>query len=110
MGFFSKLFGRKNNEEVPVVLSPNGDEDDSIDFEALEYYVYFEKQVFGPYYLSEVRQLPLLPDTLITTNTLNNVWFHAQAFECFDDKFGIVTADEAMPRFTINEFGEVVEL
>ena len=25
MGFFSKLFGRKNNEEAPVVLSPNGD-------------------------------------------------------------------------------------
>lgn len=110
MGFFNRLFGRKNQNTDTVVLSPNGDESDSINFGSFAYYVYFERQIFGPYDLAGVRQLPLLPDTLITTNTLNNVWFHAQAFECFDDKFGIVASLEATSRFTINEFGEVVEL
>lgn len=110
MGFWGRLFGRKNQNTDTVVLSPNGNEDDSIDFGSLEYYVYFERQVFGPYDLAGIRELPLLPDTLITTNTLNNVWFHAQAFECFDDKFGTIEVAEATPRFTINEFGEVVEL
>lgn len=108
MGLFNKLFGGKNKNTA--VLTPNGGEEDGIDFSSLEYYVYFEKQVFGPFDLAEIRQLPLLPDTLVTTDTLNNVWFHAQAFECFDDIFGRSAAPESMPRFTINESGEIVEL
>lgn len=82
MGFFSRLFGckkkdsHKNKNSGDVFLSPE-----------LLFYVNFENTTFGPFTLDEIREYPLLEDTLITTNTLAGEWFEARYFECFDDIF-----------------------
>lgn len=47
----------------------------------------FEGCVYGPFLLSEIKEYPLLEDTLITTNTLGGDWYEAKYFECFDDMF-----------------------
>jgi hypothetical protein len=60
---------------------------------------------YGPLTLSELKidyGEYLTADTLITTDTLNNEWYEAQCFECFDDLFN------ARQGFRINEFGEIV--
>lgn len=80
MAFFKRLFGKNKNtedsEEVNVFASSD-----------LLYYVYFEEMIFGPFSLSEIKEYPLLEDTLITTNTLDGEWYEARYFECFDDMF-----------------------
>ena len=69
MGFFKRLFGCKKKTETT------------------ESGVNFEETVFGPFSLSEIKEYPLLEDTLITTNTLGGEWYEAKYFECFDEMF-----------------------
>lgn len=80
MGFFKRLFGCKKKTETTesgnVFSSPD-----------LQFYVNFEDTIFGPFLLSEIKEYPLLEDTLITTNTLGGEWYEAKYFECFDEMF-----------------------
>lgn len=80
MGFFRRLFCCKTKTEVSelgdVFSSPN-----------LQFYVKLEETVYGPFLLVEIKEYPLLEDTLITTNTLNGEWYEAKYFECFDEMF-----------------------
>lgn len=82
MGFFSRLFGcrkkdsHKNENYGDVFLSQN-----------LLFYVNLENTTYGPFTLEEIKEYPLLEDTLITTNTLGGDWYEAKYFECFDDMF-----------------------
>lgn len=79
MGFFRRLFGRKKSkagESGDVFSSPD-----------LLFYINLEDTVYGPFSLSEIKEYPLLEDTLITTNTLNGEWYEARYFECFDEMF-----------------------
>lgn len=79
MGFFKRLFCRRKNKDSrygDVFSSPY-----------LQFFVNFEGCVYGPFSLSEIKEYPLLEDTLITTNTLGGDWYEAKYFECFDDMF-----------------------
>lgn len=78
MGFFKRLFGKKD------IKSESGDIFSSPD---LLFYILLEETVFGPFSLSEIKEYPLLEDTMITTNTLNGEWYEAKYFECFDEMF-----------------------
>ena len=80
MGFFKRLFGCKKKTET----TESGDVFSSPD---LQFYVNFEETVFGAFSLSEIKEYPLLEDTLITTNTLGGEWYEAKYFECFDEMF-----------------------
>lgn len=82
MGFFSRLFGRKKKDTQTE--NNSGDIFSSPD---LFFYVYFEDMTFGPFTLDEIKEYPLLEDTLITTNTLGGEWYEAKYFECFNDMF-----------------------
>lgn len=80
MGFFRRLFGKKRKTEA----LESGDVFSSPD---LQFYVHYEETVYGPFSLVEIKEYPLLEDTLITTNTLNGEWYEAKYFECFDEMF-----------------------
>lgn len=80
MGFFRRLFGCKKKTEV----LESGDVFSSPD---LQFYVNCEEIVYGPFSLVEIKEYPLLEETLITTNTLNGDWYEAKYFECFDEMF-----------------------
>ena len=92
MGLLSKLFGKKK-EENPF------------ENEGIQYFVKMDEVVFGPFSLEEIRQYPLLDDTLVTTNTLNGEYHEAKYFECFDD---IVQSSE--PDFKIADDGTIIYL
>lgn len=51
------------------------------------YYIYLNEIVYGPYRLDQMVDLPLLPDTMVTTNRLNGEWYEARNFGCFAHKF-----------------------
>lgn len=97
MGFFSRFFGnkkkntKKDDRDGNVFSSPS-----------LLFYVNFENTIFGPFTLEEIKEYPLLEDTLITTNTLEGEWFEAKCFECFDDMFN------SHLRFSISEDGTII--
>lgn len=93
MGLFSKLFGMKKTQENPFEES------------GVQYYIKMDEDIFGPFTLDEVRQYPLLDDTLVTTNTLNGEFYEAKYFECFDD---IVQSTE--PDFKIADDGTIIYL
>ncbi len=57
------------------------------------YYIYLNEIVYGPYRLDQMVDLPLLPDTLVTTNKLNGEWYEARYFGCFAHKFMMVSTD-----------------
>lgn len=63
-----------DNSEIPIY---NGD----------IYYIYMNDVIYGPYLFEQMIDLPLLPDTLITTTKLGGEWYEARNFECFADKF-----------------------
>jgi len=92
MGLFSKIFGKKKS-------------DNPFDEEGIQYYIKIDDEAFGPFTLAEVRQYPLLEDTLVSTNTLNGEFYEAKYFECFDD---IVQSLE--PDFKIADDGTIVYL
>lgn len=54
------------------------------------YYIYLNNIIYGPYLLDQMQDLPLLPDTLITTNRLNGEWYEAKDFACFANKFRMI--------------------
>ena len=54
------------------------------------YYIYLDNIIYGPYLLDQMQDLPLLPDTLITTNRLNGEWYEAKDFACFANKFRMI--------------------
>ena len=56
-------------------------------FSGIAYYILIDNTIFGPFSLDEMKQYPLLEDTLITTNTLDGDWHEARYFECFSDLF-----------------------
>lgn len=97
MGFFSRLFGSKkkdsqaNENSGDVFSSPN-----------LMFYVNFENTIYGPFTLEEIKEYPLLEDTLITTNTLGGEWYEAKYFECFDAMFNPYSG------FRITEDGTII--
>ena len=91
MGFLKKLFTKKTKTDTSS----------SIDEANLHYFINVENEVYGPFSLSELKSYPIMEDTLITTNTLDE-WYEAKYFECFDDIF------TAQRGFRINEFGEIV--
>ncbi len=82
MGFFSWLFGRKKKDS-----QSNENSGDVFSSPGLMFYIYLDNTVFGPFSLEEIKEYPLLEDTLITTNTLGGEWYEAKYFECFDDMF-----------------------
>ena len=80
MGFFKRIFCRKKqavSTDSRNVFSTPG----------LQFFINFEGTVFGPFSLSEIKEYPLLENTLVTTNTLNGEWYEAKYFECFDEMF-----------------------
>lgn len=93
MGLLSRLFGVKTSQKNPF-------EEDGI-----QYYVKMDEDVFGPFSLAEIRQYPLLEDTLVTTNTLNGEFYEAKYFECFDD-----IIQSAEPEFKIADDGTIIYL
>ena len=56
-------------------------------YSSLLYYVNMDGTTFGPFSLEKLKSYPLLEDTLMTTNTLNGMWYEAKYFECLDDLF-----------------------
>lgn len=46
-----------------------------------KFYIKMDEQEFGPYTLDEIKELPLLDDTLITEARLNGVWYPAKEFD-----------------------------
>lgn len=56
-------------------------------YASLLYYVYLDGGKYGPFSLEQLKTYPLLEDTLVTTNTLNGIWYEAKYYECFDDLF-----------------------
>lgn len=90
MGLLSKIFGKKNKENP-------------FEAEGIRYYIKLDNEVFGPFSLTEIRQYPILEDTLVTTNTLNGEYYEAKYFECFDD---IVVSTE--PEFKIADDGTII--
>lgn len=96
MGWFKKLFGKMEKTSSLSTQLP-------VDpFTGIAYYVYIEGDVFGPFSLEEIKQYPLLEDTMITTNTLGGEWYEAKYFECFADMF------ENHSLFRILEDGTIV--
>lgn len=70
------------------VKPPTGSQHNSSDIYAqLLYYVFLDGITYGPFSLEQLKSYPLLEDTLITTNTLNDSWYEAKYFECLDDLF-----------------------
>ncbi len=80
MGFFKRLTRHKKRKSTTT----NREKSSSTN---LLFYINFEEEIFGPFTLSEIKEYPILEETLITTNTLNGEWFEAKYFECFDDIF-----------------------
>lgn len=95
MGFFKRLFSCKKKTDT----TESGDVCSSPD---LQFYVNFEDTVFGPFSLSEIKEYPLLEDTMITTNTLGGEWYEAKYFECFDEMFNHLSG------FRIAEDGTII--
>lgn len=96
MGIFKRLFHRKKNKNDNM----SGDVNISPD---IQFFVNFEGVVYGPYSLLEIKEYPLLEDTLITTNTLGGEWYEAKYFECFDDMFNSYFG------FRIGEDGTIIK-
>ena len=46
-----------------------------------QFYVKMDEQEFGPYSLNEIKELPLLDDTLVTESRLNGEWRPACEFD-----------------------------
>lgn len=80
MGLFKRLMHRKKSKGTLAT-------EDTSSAIGLLFYIYIENEIFGPFTLSEIKEYPILEDTLITTNTLDGEWFEAKYFECFDDIF-----------------------
>lgn len=70
------------SKEQPVVT----DQPRDIRWEDESYYIRMDDMIFGPYTLSEIKEYPLLRDTMVTTDP-NNGWYEAELFECFDELF-----------------------
>jgi hypothetical protein len=100
MGFLKRLFGKKKKESKDCYIAQNNVFDD----DEINYYVYLDDEVFGPFSLQELKNnYPIMKDTLITADVLNGEWYEAKYFECFDELFDL---DQS---FYINEFGEIIK-
>ena len=73
-------------------------------YSKLLYYVNIDGRTYGPFNLSQLKSYPLLENTLITTNTLNGVWYEAKYFECLDE---VLNPNKDLPYF-INDKGEII--
>lgn len=62
-----------------------------------KFYVKMDGQEFGPYSLAEIKELPLLPDTLVTESRLNGEWVTAETFD-FEDLSCAVEEQESSAR------------
>jgi hypothetical protein len=103
MVFFKRLFCKKKDSNAESSVNSDG----TVQRASSEmlYYIYFENEVYGGFTLSELKidyGEYLEADTLITTDTLNNEWYKAKCFECFDELFN------AQQGFRINEYGEII--
>lgn len=77
--------------------------EDKIDvFSTLLFYVSHDGNREGPYNLKQIKDYPLRPDTLITTNTLDGAWYRADQFECLKELF------HSKDSYKINSDGEVI--
>lgn len=76
---------------------------DSIDvFSTVLFYVRHDEHKEGPYNLKQIKDYPLRPDTLITTNTLGGAWYRADQFDCLKELFSIGDS------YKINSDGEII--
>jgi len=69
----------------------------------LKYYIKQDDVAGGPFTLSELKEYPILEDTLITTDTLDD-WYEACCFECLDDLFN------ARKGFRISTDGTIIRI
>ena len=64
MGFFKRLFGKKD------IKSESGDIFSSPD---LLFYILLEETVFGPFSLSEIKEYPLKPKNEVATDIIDKL-------------------------------------
>ena len=95
----------KEKKSYAASSAINGGTDKHDESSEMQYFINLDDEVWGPFTLSELKiNYPILEDTLITTDTLDGMWYEARYFECFDDIF------DTQQDFRINEFGEIVRL
>ncbi len=86
---FKRLFGKKkeNTPEREPVIQENALPEAPDPYSGVLFYVFLDDEIYGPFTFEQIKEYPLLEDTLVTTNTLGGEWYKAKCFECFEEMF-----------------------